>query len=410
MLELLTAILKASVYLAALTGAGTVLARHTLGREQLAFPALAILIRLSGLVLALAASGAMLVYALRLGETLDADTVRAVLLSPLGAALGLQLFGGLWLAVAARRPLALVGAFAILVSFGITGHSAARGILPAATLVLHVSAAAWWLGGLWTLLVARRAMSRVPFAALVRNFSRQALWIVSLLVAAAIITAVQLLGFQIDWTRAYDFGLIAKAALTSGLLGLAAVNRFSLSKRLTQSQSALKWLRGTIIVEVLLFLAIFSTTAWLTTWHSPHEQDHGQVQASGPIQIVDPWAPATIGTLSTGAGYMTIINTTTRDDRLLSASSPWAEDVTLHVSTFDGRITRMEKLEAPTVPAGGELKFSPGANHLMFTGLYSPFVAGDSVPVTLKFERAGEVAVMLRVLPLGERPSGHHDH
>ncbi|WP_430446708.1 copper chaperone PCu(A)C [Sphingorhabdus contaminans] len=410
MLELLTAILKASAYLAALSGAGTVLARHTLGRALLALPALAILIRLSGLVLALAASGAMLVYTLRLAETLDADNVRAVLLSPLGAALGLQLIGGLWLAVAASRPLALVGSIAILASFGVTGHSAARGVLPAATLVLHISAAAWWLGGLWALLVASRTMPREPFAPLVRKFSQQALWIVSLLVAAAIITAVQLLGYQIDWTRDYDFGLIAKAALTFGLLGLAAVNRTSLSKRLAESPSALNWLRGTIIVEILLFLAIFATTAWLTTWHSPHEQDHRQVQASGPIQIVDPWAPATIGTLSTGAGYLTIINTTPRDDRLLSASSPWAEDVTLHVSTSDGRMTRMEKLEAPTIPAGGELKFSPGANHLMLNGLYSPLVAGDSVPVTLKLERGGEITIMLRVLPLGERPSGHHEH
>jgi copper transport protein len=410
MLELLTAILKASAYLAALSGAGTVLALHTIDRAQLAFPALAILIRLSGLVLALAASSAMLVYTLRLGETLDADNLRAVLLSPLGAALGLQLFGGLWLAVVASRPLALVGAAAILVSFGVTGHSAARGILPAVTVVLHISAAAWWLGGLWALLVASRSMPREPFAPLVRKFSRQALWIVSLLVAAAIMTAVQLLGLEIDWAREYDFGLIAKAGMTSGLLGLAAVNRYSLSKRLTESQSALNWLRGTIIGEVLLFLAIFAATAWLTTWHSPHKRDHRQAQASGPIQIVDPWAPATIGTLSTSAGYLTIINTTTSEDRLLSASSPWAEDVTLHVSTSDGRIARMEKLDAPTIAAGGELKFSPRANHLMFTGLYSPLVAGDGVPVTLKLERAGEITIMLRVLPLGERPSGHHDH
>ncbi len=46
----------------------------------------------------------------------------------------------------------------------------------------------------------------------------------------------------------------------------------------------------------------------------------------------------------------------------------------------------------------------------MFTGLYSPLVAGDSVPVTLTLERAGEITILLSVLPLGERPSGQHDH
>jgi copper(I)-binding protein len=46
----------------------------------------------------------------------------------------------------------------------------------------------------------------------------------------------------------------------------------------------------------------------------------------------------------------------------------------------------------------------------MMTGLYTPLVAGDEVPVQLRFERAGEVTFTLKVLPLGERPTASHDH
>lgn len=409
MLEQLTAIIKALTYLAAFGGAGTVLAHASLSRGQAMAGPLAGYVRVSGIILALAASGAAFIYMRRLGDSIDYATFETVLWSPLGAGLALQVMGGLWLAVFKRKRLALIGAVLALLSFAVVGHSAAFGISAAATVLVHVSAASWWLGGL-VLLLASRTQAIEAYALLVSRFSRIGLWIVAALVASAVITAAQLLRFRIDTANAYDLGLIAKAGLTLGLLALAATNRLFLSPRLKSSPSALKWLHRSIIAEIGLFLAIFATTAWLTTWHSPHDASHEVAKPSGPITIIDAWAPATPGTLTTGAGYLTIINNQPSHDRLLSATSAWAETVTLHSSTSDGQMVGMRKLVAPAIPAKDRLKFSPGGKHLMLTGLYSPLVAGDKVPVTLQFERGGEVALELNVLPLGERPNAGHVH
>lgn len=411
MLELIAAVLKGLGYATAFSSAGTVLARTTLQQGKQPFAGLNRFIRIAAAMLAICAGLTAYVFVLRLGGGLDAAMIQAVVFSPLGVALALQLGGAVAIAASPARKIALPGALAVLLAFGLVGHASTRGLLTSATVVLHVSAAAWWFGGLCTLMLAMHS-SGSNFVALLQCFSRQAIRVVILLVFAALVTASLLLEFQLDIARTYDRGLIAKAALTLGLLALAVINRLVLSRRLAAGADATGRLHMTILAEICLFAAIFAVTAWLTNWQSPHAAVHGDhdVQASGPITIVDPWAPAMPGGLGTGAGYMVILNNQQIDDRLLSASSPWAEHVSLHVSTLEGTISRMRNLDGLAVPAHGKAEFAQGHNHLMFTGLYAPFVAGDVVPVTLEFERAGNVHIVLHVRPLGYTPEFDHDH
>ncbi|RWX20771.1 copper chaperone PCu(A)C, partial [Rhizobium leguminosarum] len=44
------------------------------------------------------------------------------------------------------------------------------------------------------------------------------------------------------------------------------------------------------------------------------------------------------------------------------------------------------------------VKLEPGNLHLMFQKVKTPFKQGDTVPVTLTFERAGKVDLVLQVL------------
>ena len=53
------------------------------------------------------------------------------------------------------------------------------------------------------------------------------------------------------------------------------------------------------------------------------------------------------------------------------------------------------------IPAGGSVTLKPGGLHLMFIDLKEPFVKGESVPVTITFERAGSVEAALAVMPIG---------
>ena len=49
------------------------------------------------------------------------------------------------------------------------------------------------------------------------------------------------------------------------------------------------------------------------------------------------------------------------------------------------------------VPAKGRLALAPGGGHVMLMGLKSGLKAGGTVPLTLKFERAGEVKLAVPV-------------
>ena len=64
----------------------------------------------------------------------------------------------------------------------------------------------------------------------------------------------------------------------------------------------------------------------------------------------------------------------------------------------EGTMTTMRELKnGITIPAGGSVALKPTGNHLMFVDLSSPLSVGDTVPVTLTFEKAGTMQVDLPV-------------
>jgi copper(I)-binding protein len=116
------------------------------------------------------------------------------------------------------------------------------------------------------------------------------------------------------------------------------------------------------------------------------------------IRIEHPWSRPTPPSAPTAVGYLTIVNTSNRADRLMAAESPAAETVQAHAMTMDGGIMRMRPVQGGLpIPAGGSVTLGPDGDHLMFIHLKRPFVAGDHVPVTLVFEHAGRKRVELMV-------------
>jgi periplasmic copper chaperone A len=65
----------------------------------------------------------------------------------------------------------------------------------------------------------------------------------------------------------------------------------------------------------------------------------------------------------------------------------------------------MREVDAIDVPAGGKVKLEPGGLHIMLVGLKAPLAAGSSFPLTLKFEKAGELKVEVKVE--SGMPAGH---
>jgi periplasmic copper chaperone A len=129
----------------------------------------------------------------------------------------------------------------------------------------------------------------------------------------------------------------------------------------------------------------------------------------GPLTIDHPWSRETAPKASVGAGFMTIRNYGKAPDRLLAVKSAIAGKVEVHTMTITDGVMRMRELkDGLTIPAGGEVKLEPGAEHVMFMGLTGQIKQGEAFKATLVFERAGEVEVSFKVEPAGAKPA--HDH
>lgn len=132
---------------------------------------------------------------------------------------------------------------------------------------------------------------------------------------------------------------------------------------------------------------------------------------AGGIMIDDPYARASTPTSKSGAAFMTIVNHTDTDDRLIAATSPVSERVELHTHLEDanGVMRMVEVKDGIAVPAGGKAMLMRGGDHVMFMGLTQSLNDGDVVEVTLTFEQAGDMTVEIPV-DLNRKPMGHGGH
>jgi len=128
----------------------------------------------------------------------------------------------------------------------------------------------------------------------------------------------------------------------------------------------------------------------------------------GPIKIENAYTRATVPGQQVAGGFMKIENKGIAD-QLVSVSSPAAGEVQLHEMAMEGNVMKMRQVKDITVPAGGSVELKPGGLHLMFMNIKAPLTAGESVPVKLKFAKAGEVEVKMPVNAMGQ-PGGAMKH
>jgi len=123
------------------------------------------------------------------------------------------------------------------------------------------------------------------------------------------------------------------------------------------------------------------------------------------VKVQDPWARPTAQGQTVGGSYFRIEGGPS-NDRLLSAAADIAQAVELHSMRMDGDVMRMRQVDAVEVAANQLVEFKPGGLHVMLIGLKTPLKVGNSFPMTLRFEKAGEVKVNVRVLPAAPTASG----
>lgn len=123
------------------------------------------------------------------------------------------------------------------------------------------------------------------------------------------------------------------------------------------------------------------------------------------ITVDDAYARSSAMSAKTGAAFMMIHNTGDTDDRLIGAASPAAKLVQLHTHKQDenGVMKMMHVEDGFAVPADGMIKMQRGGNHVMFMGITAPFEQGKTIPLTLTFEKAGDIDIDV-VVDLDRQP------
>ena len=119
--------------------------------------------------------------------------------------------------------------------------------------------------------------------------------------------------------------------------------------------------------------------------------------SSGKLTILDPWArPAGAG--ENGAVYFIISNATNTDDTLFSVSTDLASAAEIHMSMKDSNdVMSMQMQDSLPVPAQQEIIFKPGGLHVMLIRLNRDLKIGETISVTLNFEKADSITIQVSV-------------
>jgi periplasmic copper chaperone A len=140
---------------------------------------------------------------------------------------------------------------------------------------------------------------------------------------------------------------------------------------------------------------------------------------AGAIDIDNPWSRATPKGASTAAGYMTIKNTGTTPDRLVSVTTPIAGKIEIHQMTMDNGVMKMRPVAGGLeIKPGETVELKPSSFHLMIMKVKQPIEKGKEFPATLTFEKAGTVDIEFSVEGIGatspagesmpDMPNMHH--
>lgn len=133
----------------------------------------------------------------------------------------------------------------------------------------------------------------------------------------------------------------------------------------------------------------------------------------GDIMVHDGWARASIGKAPNSAAYMTLMTEGAETDKLIQVTTPLADRAELHNHLMEDGIAKMREVEAIEIAPGEATPLKPGGLHVMLIGLKEKLAEGSSLPLTLTFEKAGEITLELPILGIKggkKKGEGHHHH
>jgi copper(I)-binding protein len=124
---------------------------------------------------------------------------------------------------------------------------------------------------------------------------------------------------------------------------------------------------------------------------TPAMQDMATTPESGATAMSA--MPGMSADSSTSAAYFVIVNDGNEADTLVGVSSNAAGQAEMHQTKVENDIAQMIPVPQLAVPAHGKVEFAPGGYHVMLVGLTRDLNVGDTIQLTLQFEKSGAITV-----------------
>lgn len=140
---------------------------------------------------------------------------------------------------------------------------------------------------------------------------------------------------------------------------------------------------------------LFAATLLLSSSLYAHEPPATTPTPS--VTVSAAWVRAVPATSANSAAYMTLTNSATEEDHLVSAEATVSQTVELHNVRKNEGMMEMYQVKSIGIPAQGIRELRPGEYHVMLIGLKQPLKMDEQVTLKLNFMNAGAVIVQAPV-------------
>ena len=162
-----------------------------------------------------------------------------------------------------------LGFIFLLLSFRFGGHVSVQSPLVQLALAVHFTMYSLWIGALYPLLLISRTKQVAKLKVILEKFSKHAIVIVSLLLLSGLTLMLSLIhSIKELFTTAYGLALLLKLLLVIGLLGIAALNKFTIVPRLLLETDIAVFQRS-VKIEIAAAAILLLLTAYLSTALGP---------------------------------------------------------------------------------------------------------------------------------------------
>ena len=131
-------------------------------------------------------------------------------------------------------------------------------------------------------------------------------------------------------------------------------------------------------------------------------------EAAADITVSNGWTREIAPGQTAAAVYLTITNKGAGSDRLSVVQSAQGE-ASLHETSSSDGVARMRPLDdGLEIAQASTVELKPGGTHIMLSGLKQRPARGETIDLTLGFQRSGKRAITIRIVGAGDDAHSSH--